>query len=327
MRFRTRHSAGNGRRIPTPADHGIRGAGAGSGPPCLGGLPPRHRTRTALGAVPCDSPDIAIGFPETAAFGTAAYGDTRHSHQGRSESGTELCSNRQREVIIPDMRSPVRQTLEQPVEYATKADVQVLAAEIRALRESMEAELRAQREATDARFEKVEAELRAQREATDARFEKVEAELRALRETMEAELRAQRETMAAELRAQRETMAAELRAQREITEARFEKVEGLLEGQHELIRMLSSRIDQVNARIDQVNARIDQVDARFDQVDARIDRVEVRLERMDTRLDRLDARFDSLLKWGVGLLVAAMIGFAGVIFGAARFIAAGGGSG
>lgn len=52
------------------------------------------------------------------------------------------------------MRSPARQTPEQPVEYATKADVQVLAAEIRALPES-----------TDARFEKVEAELHARREA------------------------------------------------------------------------------------------------------------------------------------------------------------------
>ena len=117
------------------------------------------------------------------------------------------------------MRSPARQTLEQPVEYATKADFQVLAAELRALRETME--------------------------------------------------------------------------------ARFDKVEGLLESQHELIRMLSSRIDQVNARIDQA----------------------------DARLDRTDARRDSLLKWGMGVLAAAVIGFGGMILGAARLIIAAGGDG
>ena len=113
---------------------------------------------------------------------------------------------------------------------------------------------------------------------------------------MEAELRAQRETMEAELRAQRESMEAEFRAQRESTDARFKTVEGLLEGQQELIRMLSSRIDQVDARLD----------------------------RVDARLERVDARFDSLLKWGIGLLVVAMVGFGGMLFGAASLIAEGG---
>ena len=193
---------------------------------------------------------------------------------------------------MPGMRSPAQQAREQPVEYATKVDFQVLAAEIRGFRESVEAELRAQREATDVRFEKVEVELRTQRET-------MVTELRAQRETMEAELRAQREAtdvrfekVEAELRAQREAtdvrfekVEAELRAQREIMEARFEKAEGLLERQHELIRMLASQIDQVNARID----------------------------RVDVRLDQRDARFDSLLKWGVGVLVAVVVGFGGLI--------------
>ena len=57
---------------------------------------------------------------------------------------------------MPGMRSPAQQVRGQPVEYATKADVQVPAAEIRGFRESVEAELRAQREAADARFENVE---------------------------------------------------------------------------------------------------------------------------------------------------------------------------
>ena len=101
-------------------------------------------------------------------------------------------------ATLPGRRSPVQQALERLVEYATQADVRILAAEIRGLREAMETELRAQRETMD---------------------------------------------------------------------ARIEKVEGLLEGQQELIRMLSSR------------------------------------------LGRVDARFDSLLKWGIGLLVVALVGF------------------
>ena len=111
------------------------------------------------------------------------------------------------------MRSPAQQVREQPVEYATQADVRVLAAEIRGLREAMEAELRAQRESAD---------------------------------------------------------------------ARIEKVEGLLEGRQELIRMLSSRID-----------------------------------RVDVPRERGDTRFDSILWWGVGILVVAMLGFGGMILGAA----------
>ena len=49
-----------------------------------------------------------------------------------------------------------------------------MAAEIRGFRESMEAELRAQRESTDVRFGNVGGELRAQRESTEARLDKVE---------------------------------------------------------------------------------------------------------------------------------------------------------
>ena len=85
-------------------------------------------------------------------------------------------------------------------------------------------------------------------------------------------------------------MEAELRAQRETADARFEKIEGLLEGQQELIRMLSSRLD-----------------------------------RVDAHLDRVDARFDSILRWVVGILVVAMFGFGGMVFGAVRLIAGGGG--
>ena len=57
--------------------------------------------------------------------------------------------------------------------------------------------------------------------------------------------------------------------------------------------------------------------SRIDQVDARIDRVDAHLDRVDVRLERMDARFDSLLKWGIGLLVVAVVSLGGVIFAAA----------
>ena len=201
---------------------------------------------------------------------------------------------------MPNMRSPLQQTAGQPVEYATQADVRVPDAEIRGLREAMEAELGAQRESADARFGKVEAELRGLRESMEAELraqrESMEAELRAQRESadvrfgkVEAELRAQREFMEAELRVQREFMKAELRAQRESTDARFEKVEGLLEGQQELIKVL-------------LEGQVQQA-ARF---------------------DRQDARLDSLLKWGVGVMVGTMASFGGLVFAAVRL---GGGGG
>ena len=73
-------------------------------------------------------------------------------------------------------------------------------------------------------------------------------------------------------------MEAELRAQRESVDARFEKIQGLLESQQELIKVLLE--GQVQSA------------ARF---------------------DRQDARLDSLLKWGLGGLVAIMVGFGGLI--------------
>ena len=97
---------------------------------------------------------------------------------------------------MPNMSRPVQQRRpveRQPAEYAAKADVEVLAAEIRGLRE-----------AVDARFEKVEAEIRGLRESVEARFEKVEAEIRGLRESVDARLAAierQIERMAADHRA------------------------------------------------------------------------------------------------------------------------------
>ena len=41
----------------------------------------------------------------------------------------------------------------------------------------------------------------------------------------------------------------------------------------------------------------------------------------------MDARRGSLLKWGIGVLVAAVIGFGGMILEAARLIIAAGGDG
>ena len=139
---------------------------------------------------------------------------------------------------MPSMRSPAQRAPGRQVEYATQDDVRVLAAE-----------------------------LRAQRESVDARFEKVEAEIRGLREFMKAELHAQREFMKAELRAQRES-----------AEARFEKIDGLLESQQELIKVL---------------------------LDGQVQHA--------ARFDRQDARLDALLKWGIGAMVAAMVGFGGLI--------------
>ena len=76
---------------------------------------------------------------------------------------------------MPNMSRSVQQRRpveRQPAEYATKADVEVLAAEVRGLRESV-----------DARFEKVDAEIRGFREA-------IEAEFRGFREATEARLAA-----------------------------------------------------------------------------------------------------------------------------------------
>ena len=73
-------------------------------------------------------------------------------------------------------------------------------------------------------------------------------------------------------------LAAELRAQRESAEARFEKIDGLLESQQELIKVL---------------------------LDGQVQHA--------ARFDRQDARLDALLKWGIGAMVAAMVGFGGLI--------------
>ena len=116
---------------------------------------------------------------------------------------------------MPNMSRPVqqrRQVERQPAEYATKADVEILAAEVHGFREATEAEIRGLRESTKADVEvlaaevreyrkSTEAEIRGLRESVDARFEKVEAEIREYRKSTEAEIRGFREATDARLSA------------------------------------------------------------------------------------------------------------------------------
>ena len=88
--------------------------------------------------------------------------------------------------------------------------------------------------------------------------------------------------LAAEIRGLRESMEAELRAQRESMEAELraqrESMETELRAQRELIKVL---------------------------LDGQVQHA--------ARFDRQDARLDALLKWGIGAMVAAMVGFGGLI--------------
>ena len=63
---------------------------------------------------------------------------------------------------MPGMSRPVQQRRQ--VEYATKADVEVLAAEIRGLREATEAQIQGFRET-------IEAQIQGFREATEVRLD------------------------------------------------------------------------------------------------------------------------------------------------------------
>ena len=78
------------------------------------------------------------------------------------------------------MSRPAQQR--QPPEYATKADVGVLAAEVRGLREATEAELRAQRESNDARLhaqDQALERLERQNERLERQIERLAADHRA----------------------------------------------------------------------------------------------------------------------------------------------------
>ena len=108
---------------------------------------------------------------------------------------------------MPNMSRPVqqrRQVERQPAEYATKADVEVLAAEVRGFREATEAEIRGLRESTKADVEVLAAEVREYRKST-------EAEIRGFREATDARLNAH-DQMLARIERQIERMAADHRA-------------------------------------------------------------------------------------------------------------------
>ena len=79
------------------------------------------------------------------------------------------------------MSRPAQQR--QPPEYATKADVGVLAAEVRGLREATEAELRAQRESNDARLhaqDQALERLERQNERLERQIERLERQIERL---------------------------------------------------------------------------------------------------------------------------------------------------
>ena len=101
-----------------------------------------------------------------------------------------------RKVTMPGMGRPVQQQRRQ-VEYATKADVEILAAEVHGFREATAAEIRGLRESTKADVEVLAAEIRGLREATGA-------QIQGLREATDARLdriERQIERMAADHRA------------------------------------------------------------------------------------------------------------------------------
>ena len=104
------------------------------------------------------------------------------------------------EVTMPSMSRPVQQQQRRQVEYATKADVEILAAEVHGFREATAAEIKGSREATA-------------------------AEIRGLRESTKADV----EVLAAEIQGFREATAAEIRGLREAADARLDRIERQIE--------------------------------------------------------------------------------------------------
>ena len=97
---------------------------------------------------------------------------------------------------MPGMSRPVQQQQQRrQVEYATKADVEILAAEVHGFREATAAEIRGLRESTKADVEVLAAEIRGLREATEAQIqgfrETTEAQIQGFREATEVRLDAQ----------------------------------------------------------------------------------------------------------------------------------------
>ena len=108
---------------------------------------------------------------------------------------------------MPGMGRPVQRQRRQ-VEYATKADVEILAAEVHGFREATDAQIQGFREATAA-------EIRGLRESTKADVEVLAAEIRGLREATDAQIQGLREATDARLdriERQIERMAADHRA-------------------------------------------------------------------------------------------------------------------
>ena len=89
---------------------------------------------------------------------------------------------------MPGMSRPVQQQRRQ-VEYATKADVGILAAEVHGFRESTEAEIRGLREANEAQIrglrEANEAQIQGFRESTEARLNAHDQALERIERTLE----------------------------------------------------------------------------------------------------------------------------------------------
>ena len=147
---------------------------------------------------------------------------------------------------MPDMSRPVQRQRRQ-VEYATKADVGILAAEVHGFREATAAEIRGLRESTKADVEVLAAEIRGLREAT-------EAQIQGFREATEAQIQGFREAIEAQIQGFREAIEAQIQGFREATEVRLDAQ------------------DQAQVRMERTLERIDQ---RFDDQDAR-HRVSVR---------------------------------------------------
>ena len=306
----------------------------------------RHRatTRWIIGVTLALAGLILAGLRS----GQTGIGRTRRGRdpfRAKRPGRSRRYADRQKRVIMPSMSRPAQRR--GPPEYATKADVEVLAAEVRGHRESTEAEIRGLRESTEAEIrglrESTEAEVRGLRESSKADVEVLAAEVRGLRESSKADVevlaaevrgfressKAEVEVLAAEVRGFRESskaevevLAAEVRGHRESSKAEVEvlaaEVRGFRESTEAEIRELrESSKAEVEVLAAELRAQRESNDARLHAHDQAFERIERQFER---QLERLAADHRATIRWIIGSVLA----LGGLILAILRFGQTGG---
>ena len=83
------------------------------------------------------------------------------------------------------------------------------------------------------------------------------------------------------------------------------------------IDRLDEKIDKLDrkfeAKFEKLEEKLEKIDGKFEKIDGKFEKIDEKFIKVDEKFERVFDRFDAIIRWSVGIMVALVVGFSGVI--------------